>query len=67
VPVVEEANREIWGYLSAFDGISGQTQALRHLVKSFESRPATSALHRAICKLLAQHHRRLAEGSTPVP
>jgi hypothetical protein len=66
VPVVEEADREIWGYLSAFDGITSQTQALRHLAEAFQSRPATSALHRVICNLLAQHHRRLADGTESV-
>jgi hypothetical protein len=66
VPVVEEADREIWGYLSAFDGITSQTQALRHLANTIQSRPATPALRRVICNLLAQHRRRLADGSTPV-
>ena len=65
VPVVEEADREIWGYLSAFDGITSQTQALRHLANSFQSRPVTPALRSVICNLLAQHRRRLADGSTP--
>ena len=66
VPAVEEADREIWRYLSAFDGITDQTRALCDLTEAFEPRPATSALHRMVCNLLAQHRRRLAEGTTTV-
>lgn len=63
VPAVEEADREIWDYLSAFDGITAQTRALHELSEAFELRPDTSPLHRTICNLLAQHGRRLAEAS----
>lgn len=66
VPVANDVDREIWGYLSAFDGITAQTQALRHVAEAFQSQPSTSALRRVICNLLAQHRKRLADGTESV-
>ena len=63
VRVVEAADREIWDYLSTFDGLSKQSRALDELAEAFALRPASSPLHRTICTLLAQHQRRLAEAS----
>src|SRR3954465_2435310 len=60
VPAVEEADREIWRYLSAFDGITDQTRALHDLAEAFQSRPTMSPRHRVIGSLIAQHRRRLA-------
>ena len=59
VPTVEEADREIWEYLAAFDGITEQTQAIHDLAEAFENRPSDSPLHSMICKQIAQHKRRL--------
>ena len=63
VPSVEGAHRVIWDYFSSFDGISGQTQALHDLAEAFDRRPSSSPLHSTICKLIAQHRRRLEEPS----
>jgi hypothetical protein len=59
VPSVEGAHRVIWDYFSSFDGISEQTKALHELVEAFDRRPSSSPLHSMICKLIAQHRRRL--------
>jgi hypothetical protein len=61
VPAVEEANKEIWDYLSAFDGISGQKQAIKELAEAFEMRAGGSVTHAMIGKHIDQHKRRLAE------
>ncbi len=60
VPVVEDADREVWSYLSAFHGLTDQAQALHNLAEAFEPRCTTSPRHGMICTLIAQHRRRLA-------
>jgi len=60
VPAVEEADREIWKYLSAFHGLTDQAQALHDLAEAFAPRCAASPRHSMICNLIAQHQRRLA-------
>ena len=59
-PTAAEANVEIWEYLSAFDGISEQRQAVDELATAFATRPADSPIHEMICRQIAQHQRRLA-------
>ncbi|CAO4132885.1 hypothetical protein [Methylorubrum extorquens] len=61
VPTVDEAHRLLWDYLSSFDGITQQTRALQELSAAFNERPAVSPAHSMICRLIEQHHRRLAE------
>lgn len=60
VPSVQEAETEIWEYLSAFDGLSAQAQALDELADAFERRPSNSPLHEMICHHIAQHKHRLS-------
>jgi len=60
VPAVEEANKEIWEYLSAFNGISGQKQAIEQLAEAFEMRAGGSVTREMIGKHIDQHKRRLA-------
>jgi hypothetical protein len=59
-PAAAEANVEIWEYLSAFDGISAQTQAINELASAFATRPADSTFHEMVRRQIAQHQRRLA-------
>jgi hypothetical protein len=59
LPGVQEAEVEIWEYLSAFDGLTAQTQAIDELAAAFQERPASSPLHDMICHHIAQHKHRL--------
>jgi len=58
-PAAAEANVEIWGYLSAFDGLSQQKQALDDLTVAFATRPADTTFHEMVRRQIAQHQRRL--------
>ena len=59
-PAVAEADVETWKYLSAFDGLSEQRQAIDELATAFATRPADSPIHEMIYRQIAQHQRRLA-------
>lgn len=58
-PAAAEANVEIWEYLSAFDGLSEQRQAIDQLVTAFATRPNGSPIYEMIYRQIAQHQRRL--------
>lgn len=58
-PAAAEANADIWKYLSAFDGLSQQKQALDDLTAAFATRPADSTFHVMVRRQIAQHQRRL--------
>jgi len=58
-PAAAEANVEIWEYLSAFDGLSQQKQALDDLTSAFATRPADTTFHEMVRRQIAQHQRRL--------
>lgn len=60
MPVIAEANLEIWEYLSAFNGLSQQRRAIDELAEAFGTRPADTTFHEAICKQIAQHQHRLS-------
>lgn len=59
-PAAAEANVEIWEYLSAFDGLSEQRQAIDQLATAFATRPTDPPNYQMICRQIAQHQRRLA-------
>lgn len=61
VPSIQEAETEIWDYLSAFDGLSAQTKAIDELAAAFQQRPANSPIHEMICHHIAQHKHRLTD------
>ncbi|WP_336487305.1 hypothetical protein [Methylobacterium nigriterrae] len=60
---VENADRAVWDYLSAFDGLSAQQRAADDLAQAIESWPVRSSLTPAIRDLVARHRARLAEPS----